>query len=626
MSKENSKPENTYSLLDFIPIEKLQEIQDAFAKANGVASTITEIDGTPITKPSNHSQVCTMIRATEVGMSRCIESGEHLGLEAAKQMIPIHKMCLSCGFTDASAPIVVNGQHIANWLIGQNNVRDVDEKKIREYSKEIGADEEKMAIAFIEMPKIPIAHFERILEFLWLMANEISNMGYINLKQRKQTQELEKIKAQLENHQLKLEEIVVERTAKLVQLNRKLTDEIDHKDELQKLQTRLVAAIENVSESIVITDTDPKIIYTNPAFEKSTGYSKEEAKGRSLVELNLEFHDSKFFNDISRTIQKGEVWKGRIKNKNRQGEIFTEDVTVSPVKDQEGNITHYVAIKRNITQQLKIEGQLLQMSKMEAIGTLAAGIAHEINTPIQYVTSNTIFLKEVFEDFTALNKLYRELCTSAIKNDLLVEQTTLITAKEDEVDLDYIIEETGQALDGALEGLDRITTVVRAMKEFSHPGGKEKEEEDLNRIIDSTVTVSSNEWKMCADINLELDGLLPRVSMYSSQIKQVVLNLIVNAAHAISAKNDGKKGVITITTGSEDKNARVVIQDNGIGIPEEIIKKVFDPFFTTKPVGKGTGQGLALVHSVVVEAHGGTLTVNSTPGKGAEFIFTLPIK
>lgn len=622
-NKQDSVPK--YSLSDLIGVNKLQEIQDSFAYAHGVASTITELDGTPITKPSNHSQVCTMVRDTERGLKLCIESGEHLGLEAAKIMQPIHKKCLSCGFTDAAAPILVDGHHIANWLIGQNHIRDVDEKRIREFSKEIGADEEKMASAFQQMPKISTEHFEKILGFLWLMANEISHMGYLNLQQKKQTEELEKIKIQLETHQQQLEATVAERTAKLVQVNKELNNEIAHKDELQKMQDRLVAAVENVSETIVISDTAPKVIYTNPAFEQSTGYSDAEVRGKSPVVLNMDLHDKDFFDEISQTIEKGEVWRGRLKTKIKLGEIITEDASVSPVKDRDGNITHYVAIKRDITQELALEKQLLQMSKMEAIGTLAAGIAHEINTPIQYVTSNTMFLKEVFTDFVELIDLYRSLCATASENSMFTEQTKLISEKEEEIDLDYIIEETDQAVDGALEGLDRIAKVVRAMKEFSHPGGKEKEKADINRIIDSTVTVSSNEWKLCAEIEMNLDDTLPPVSVYSSQIKQVILNLVVNAAHAISAKNADTKGTITISSSAEDGKIRVAVKDSGIGVAEENMAKIFEPFFTTKPVGKGTGQGLALVHSVIVDGHGGSVSVNSTLSQGSEFVFTIPM-
>lgn len=622
----NTDLEPAYSLTDLVSLKKLQQIQDAFAEANGVAATIVELDGTPITRPSNHSDVCNMIRATRKGMERCKKSGEYLGQEAALRMKPFHKQCLSCGFSDAAAPILVNGHHIANWLIGQNHIHDVDEARIREYSREIGADEEKMAAAFHRMPKISTDHFEKMLTFLWLMANEISNMGYLNLQQKRQTEELEKVKAQLEQHQLELEQKVEERTAKLVQVNNDLSYEIAYKDKLQKMQNRLFAAIENTSETVVITNTVPEILYVNPAFEQTTGYNAKEVIGKNPNLLNSGLHDKEFFSDMWRTIKSGKVWKGRFRNKNKKGEIYTEDGTISSVKDADGKIINYVAIKRDITQELEMERQILQMSKMEAIGTLAAGIAHEINTPIQYVTDNTRFLEEVFRDLKELNKLYEGLQRTAVDKEMFKEQTEQITAYEEEIDLEYLNEETEKAIDGALEGLDRIATVVKAMKEFSHPGGQEKEEEDLNTLIENTVTVSTNEWKTCAEINLDLDSSLPRVPVYSGQIKQAVLNLIVNAAHAITDKKSEEKGTITITTNVEPRNIKVAVRDTGTGIPEDIIDKVFDPFFTTKTVGKGTGQGLALVHSVIIDGHGGTLIVDSIPGEGTEFIFTLPLQ
>ncbi len=617
--------QTSYSLTDLVSIDKLQQIQDAFAEANGVAATITELDGTPITRPSNHSRVCRMIRATEQGLENCKISGEHLGLEAARLMKPFHKMCLSCGFTDAAAPILVNGEHIANWLIGQYHVRDVDEQRIRDYSREIGADEEEMAGAFFEMPKISTERFEKILAFLWLMANEISNMAYLNLQQKLQTEELEKVRTQLEHSQSKLEKKVEERTAELVQLNKELSDEIAYKDKMQRLQSRLAAAVENADEAIVITNTVPEIVYVNPAFERTTGYSAGEAMGKNPSILNSGLHGKEFFADMWKTIESGRVWKGRFRNRNKQGDIYDEEGTISSVKDAHGNIIEYVAIKRDITQELEMERQLLQMSKMEAIGTLSAGIAHEINTPIQYVTDNTRFLEEVFRDYQELNILYRELKKSAAAHEMLGEKARKIEDFEEEIDLEYLNEESGKAIGGALEGLDRIATVVRAMKEFSHPGGQEKEPENINRLIENTVIVSINEWKTCAEIDLDLDNSLPEVHVYSGQMKQAILNLVVNAAHAIAEKKSGEKSKIRISTGLADGNVKVVIHDTGAGIPEEIIDKIFDPFFTTKTVGKGTGQGLAMVHSVIVDGHGGTLGVTSQQGEGTEFIFTLPI-
>ena len=165
-----------FSLTELVELEKLQQIQDAFAESSQVAATIIDLDGTPITRSSNHSQVCTMIRITEKGLANCMLSGRHLGREAARRMQLFHQACLSCGFTDAAAPIVVNGVHIATWMIGQYHVGNVDEERIRHYAREIGTSEEKMVGAFHDMPKISTERFEKILRFLWLMANEISNM------------------------------------------------------------------------------------------------------------------------------------------------------------------------------------------------------------------------------------------------------------------------------------------------------------------------------------------------------------------------------------------------------------------------------------------------------------------
>lgn len=617
-----------YRLTDLISHEKLQLIQDSFAEANGVASTITEIDGTPITNPSNHCGVCTMIRSTTKGMANCKYSGKNLGLEAARLMEPLHRQCLSCGFSDAAAPIIVDGKHIANWLTGQYHIRDVDEQRIRDYSREIGADEEEMVRSFHDMPKLTTTKFEKILDFLWLMANEISNMGYLNLIQKKQTAELEKVKAELESHQHELEKKVEERTAELLSLNEELSKEIDIKNQMQLVQSRLVAAIEHTAEAVVITNTVPEIIYVNPAFERATGYSSTEALGKNPSILNSGLHDREFFSDMWQTIKSGRVWRGRFKNRDKQGEIYEEDGTISPVKDTSGQIINYVAIKRDITKELEMERQLLQANKLEAIGTLAAGIAHEINTPVQYVTDNTKFLEEVFKDLLQLNAYNQHLIEVVMNKGLLTEETQKIREFEEEIDLEYLVEETGKAVEGTLEGLERISTVVKAMKEFSHPGGEEKQPESLNRIIESTVTVSRNEWKTCAEMELELADDLPLIPLFSAQIKQVMLNLIVNAAHAITAKvSEGEQdlGKITIATSIVEKGVMVKVCDTGTGIPQRIIDKIFDPFFTTKTVGKGTGQGLSMVHKAIVDNHGGSLKVESKEDQGTEFNFILPL-
>lgn len=627
--KHTTSPQTKYALTDLVSLEKLQKIQDTFAEASEVASTITDVRGFPITRASNHSKVCTMIRASVKGLANCLLSGEHLGREAAKRMEPFHQKCLSCGFTDAAAPIIVNGEHIANWLIGQYHVRDVDEHRIREYSRQIEVDEEEMVRAFHDMPKLTTERFESILSFLWLMANEISAMGHTNLMLQRQAEELEDARQKLEAHQEILEERVEERTAELEQSNRNLQMEIRRKEEVQREQSMLLTAIENVAEGICITDTTPIIKYANPAFERMTGYTSKELKGKNPKILKSGYHDEQFYREFWQTLSEGNTWSGRLRNRRKDGTVYQEDCTVSPVKDTEGRIIDYIAVKRDVTQELEMERQLQQMSKLESIGTLAAGIAHEINTPVQFVTDNTRFLEEALRDLLDLQQKQKNLMAVVAQEEKFVQEVKAIESFAEEIDLAYLEEEMGKAVDSSLDGLERIASIVKAMKDFSHPGGKEKERANVNELIKNTVEVSRNEWKYHAEVELELDPELPSLLLLSGQFKQVVLNLIVNAAQAIEEKkkiHPEVSGQISIATRHNEECVIVVVKDNGCGIPEKVIDKVFDPFFTTKTVGKGTGQGLSLAYNSIVEGHGGSLQVSSEPDVGTEFTITLPLR
>jgi len=274
-----------------------------------------------------------------------------------------------------------------------------------------------------------------------------------------------------------------------------------------------------------------------------------------------------------------------------------------------------------------LEAQLVQSQKLEAVGQLAAGIAHEINTPTQYVSDNTHFLKESFEELFGLIGEYRGLVGVAqegIPDSELIER---ILRLEEEVDLEYLEEEIPQALEQAMEGLGKIATIVRAMKEFSHPGSEDREAIDVNKLLANTVTISRNEWKYVAEVEMELEEGLPPVMGFSNQLGQVFLNLIVNAAHAIAGVGGEKldvEGRIRVSTRLVGRELEVRIEDNGPGIPEELRDKVFNPFFTTKEVGKGTGQGLAIAHDIV-KKHDGVLSLEDAPGHGAIFIIRLPV-
>lgn len=294
---------------------------------------------------------------------------------------------------------------------------------------------------------------------------------------------------------------------------------------------------------------------------------------------------------------------------------------------QNGVVVRFEGMCEDITERNQLRGQLMQAQKLESVGQLAAGIAHEINTPTQYIGDNVRFMKDAFEEMKNLLAHYERLLISAKNNTLTREAIQEIDEAVERTDAGYLLEEIPNAVDQTLEGVSRVSTIVSAMKEFSHPGTKEKIPVDLNHAIDGTITVARNEWKYVADLETNFDSALPLIDCLPGEFNQVILNLIVNAAHAIAnaAREGGPdKGKITVQTRTLSDWAEIRIQDTGSGIPEEIRGRIFDPFFTTKEIGKGTGQGLAIARSVVVDKHGGTIHFETEMGKGTTFIIRLP--
>jgi len=287
-----------------------------------------------------------------------------------------------------------------------------------------------------------------------------------------------------------------------------------------------------------------------------------------------------------------------------------------------------VVLLEDVTDKLAAEREFRQAQKLEAIGQLAAGIAHEINTPVQYVGDNIRFIDEAFRELVAINEKYASLL-KAVKNAEPV--TTLIEELEeviDQADVPFLLEEIPKSVQQSLDGVSRVGEIVRAMKEFSHPGTDEKVHVDINRILTSTITVSRNEWKYVADVESDLAPDLPLVPCMAGEISQVFLNLIINAAHAIGdITESGRKGkgLIRLTTCIRDGWLEIRIADTGSGIPVAVQNRIFDPFFTTKKIGKGTGQGLAIARSTVVDKHQGTLRFETEVGKGTTFIVLLPL-
>jgi signal transduction histidine kinase len=283
-------------------------------------------------------------------------------------------------------------------------------------------------------------------------------------------------------------------------------------------------------------------------------------------------------------------------------------------------------LQREMAERARMETELRLAQKLESVGQLAAGIAHEMNTPLQYVGDTVEFLKESFNDLLGVTAAYAR-CVEALGtvpgHEGLVAEAA---AAREEGDLDYLVESVPKGLDRTSTGLEHVSKIVRALKEFAHPGQKEKAPGDLNRAIENAIIVSRNEYRFVADVETEL-GDLPAVLCDLSELNQVFLNLLINASHAIGDAVDGsdRKGTIRITTRHAGEGVRISIADTGGGIPLAVRERIFDPFFTTKAVGKGTGQGLAIARSIVVERHGGRLTFESEIGQGTVFHIDLPV-
>jgi signal transduction histidine kinase len=274
----------------------------------------------------------------------------------------------------------------------------------------------------------------------------------------------------------------------------------------------------------------------------------------------------------------------------------------------------------------KAQSELLQAQKLESVGRLASGIAHEINTPIQFVTDSVTFVQDAFRDLVPLIDKYRRLRRSVAAGRVDPQLVADLEEAEDTTDLDYLMENAPGALERSIDGLGRVAALVRSMKEFAHPEMR-KVTADVNHAVSTTLTIARNEYKYFADLETDL-GVLPAVPCYLGELNQVFLNIIVNAAHAIEAAlpAPGERGRLQVQTRLEGDVVRISISDTGTGIPEEIRNLIFDPFFTTKEVGKGTGQGLSIAHAVIVDKHGGTLTFDSELGRGTTFHIRLPVE
>jgi len=386
--------------------------------------------------------------------------------------------------------------------------------------------------------------------------------------------------------------------------------------------------INSVPSILISIDPQGRIVRWNLAASVAFGFSKEEMLGRPLAHCGVKWLQENMEAEVAN-------WCSQHASKRCDSLMFEKDgekhalgLTIDWVDSPEKSGAEILIIGSDVTERKNLEVQLRQAQKLEAIGQLAAGIAHEINTPTQYVGDNTNFLKESWRALAPVMAAMRQVRAEAAEGGAKAETLQQFDDLWEAADVLYLETEIPRALDQSLDGIERVAKIVRAMKEFSHPGGEEKRPLDLNKAIETTVTVARNEWKYVADVFTRLEPELPLVPCHAGEFNQVILNLLVNAAHAVRealGSSGQKKGRITILTRRQEEWVEILIEDTGAGIPEAIRPRIFEPFFTTKPVGQGTGQGLALAHSVVVRRHGGQIWFDTEVGKGTTFFIRLPL-
>ncbi len=395
---------------------------------------------------------------------------------------------------------------------------------------------------------------------------------------------------------------------------------------------------ENTSDLISLFDNQGRNVYSSLGYEKLLGFSSRELAGEGLFE-HVHHEDRDRLKEILlATIGRGKEVVLQYRMISKKEKILHFEGTASPIHDSEARMEKLIFVSRDITERVLqqeerrfMELHHLHAQKMESIGQLAAGVAHEMNTPIQYFGDNLRFIRDSFADLFLVLRAYQNLSRYLEKKGFDPKRMQQVQGAWEESDAEFLFNEIPKAIEQSLQGVVNLTKIVGAMKEFSHPGTDDKIPIDFNEAIENTLIISRNEWKYLVNVELDLDAALPRVSCLPDDIRQMLLNLVINASHAIEDKGLAaeEKGTITLSTALIDQDEQpwveLRVSDTGIGIPKKLKSRIFEPFFTTKPVGKGTGQGLAIVHNVVIDKHFGQVQVESELNEGTTFVIRLPV-
>ncbi|MBE0534111.1 MAG: PAS domain-containing protein [Phycisphaerae bacterium] len=381
----------------------------------------------------------------------------------------------------------------------------------------------------------------------------------------------------------------------------------------------------------MILDEPLRMHCLNGAVETLTGYCADELMAQTPDWIDIVHPEDKprYAESLRRCRQAGHQHKLQYRVCAKDGSTCDVLDRAVAVTDASGQIIGIHGLLVNVTEQVRSRRELERSQMLQSIGKLSAGIAHEINTPIQFLGDNMRFLDDGFRQIMELIDVYAALRQRAADGPAAPDAVEAVAAKERQIDFDFLREEIPQAIKQNLEGVKLVSAIVAAMRDFSHIDERRKAPADLNKALNSTIIILRNTLKYTADVEKDFDPNLPEVLCCVDDLNQVFLNLLVNASHSIEEAIEAgryKRGLIRVRTQRDDDHVVISISDNGTGIPEAIREKIFERFFTTKSKDrKGTGQGLATVLDIVRDKHNGTISLDSEVGEGTTFTLRLPV-
>jgi two-component system, NtrC family, sensor kinase len=396
--------------------------------------------------------------------------------------------------------------------------------------------------------------------------------------------------------------------------------------EKRQAQEKFHQILDAIADLIFVKGPESRLEWGNRAFRDAYGMTVEQIRGLIDAPFNKPDYTLAYVRDDQKVWNSGQTLDIPEEPVTRHdGKVMLCHTVKSPIFDAGGQVINIVGVCRDITEKKRMELELRQAQKLESVGRLASGIAHEINTPIQFVGDHNRFTAEAVGDLMTLVSAYRRFAAQVAQSGAYGPELAALQVAEEEADLAYLEDALPRAFAAINEGTSRVAKLVAAMKEFGHPDRGMASSADINRALATTITIAGSQLKHVARVHTAFAADLPHVRCVISDLNQVFLNLLVNAAHAIADAGRAGHGGIRVSTCREGESVVVSIADDGTGIPPAVQARMYEPFFTTKEVGRGTGQGLAIARMLVVEKHGGRLTFETEEGRGTTFHVAIPI-